>query len=136
MAPTGSPDTRLIVIRGNSGSGKSTTAAALRTRYGRGIALVGQDNLRRHVLRERERTGGANIGLIDLTARYCLDQGYHVVVEGILHSARYTDMLTALTDDHRGISRHYYFDVSFEETLLRHATKPEMEGVHEEHLRD
>lgn len=136
MAPTGSPDTRLIVIRGNSGSGKSTTAAALRARYGRGIALVGQDNLRRHVLRERDRPGLASIGLIDLTARYCLDQGYHVVVEGILHADQYADVLAALTADHRGISRHYYFDVPFEETLVRHATKSGMEGVYEEHLRE
>ncbi|GAA1103123.1 P-loop NTPase family protein [Nocardiopsis metallicus] len=78
MAPTSSPDTRLVVIRGNSGSGKGTTAMALRSRYGRGIALVGQGNLRRHLLRERDRPGLASIGLIDLTVRYCLDQGYHL----------------------------------------------------------
>jgi 2-phosphoglycerate kinase len=59
---------RLIVIRGNSGSGKSAVAAEIRRRYGRGLALVGQDNLRRHVLREHDVAGGANIDLIDLTA--------------------------------------------------------------------
>ena len=46
---TGSGSTRLIVLRGNSGSGKSSVAAGVRARYGRGIALVGQDNLRRFV---------------------------------------------------------------------------------------
>jgi hypothetical protein len=39
-------------------------------KVGRGLALVGQDNLRRTVLRERDRPGAANIGLIELTARY------------------------------------------------------------------
>jgi hypothetical protein len=39
--------TRLVVLRGNSGSGKSSAAAEVRARYGRGIALVGQDYLRR-----------------------------------------------------------------------------------------
>ena len=135
MASTGSPDTRLIVIRGNSASGKGTIAAGLRTRFGRGLALVGQDNLRRHVLRERDRPGAASIGLIDQTARYCLDHGYHVVIEGIMHSDRYADTLSSLLSDHRGISRCFYLDVPFEETLARHATKPEADEVGEAELR-
>ncbi len=36
--PIGSDRTRLIVLRGNTGSGKSTVAAALREAYGRGMA--------------------------------------------------------------------------------------------------
>jgi len=32
--------------------------------------MVGQGNLRREVLREHDVSGGANIGLIDLVARY------------------------------------------------------------------
>jgi cytidylate kinase len=65
--------TRLIAIRGNSASGKSAVAAEIRRRYGRGLAIVGQDNLRRQVLREHDVPGGANIDLIDLTARFALD---------------------------------------------------------------
>lgn len=54
--------TRLIVLRGNSASGKSSVAAAVRERYSRGVALVSQDTLRREVLRERDVPGGAHIG--------------------------------------------------------------------------
>ncbi|MEU5861896.1 zeta toxin family protein [Nonomuraea sp. NPDC047529] len=44
----GSPDTVLIVIRGNSGSGKSTVARTVRETYAqRGMALIGQDVVRR-----------------------------------------------------------------------------------------
>ena len=43
---TGAGSTRLIVLRGNSGSGKSSVAAGVRARYGRGIALVGQETER------------------------------------------------------------------------------------------
>ncbi|MFF4041395.1 hypothetical protein [Streptomyces sp. NPDC001816] len=46
----GTEDTRLVVLRGNSASGKSSVAAGLREKFGRGLALVGQDNLRRIVL--------------------------------------------------------------------------------------
>ncbi|MEU8274886.1 hypothetical protein ACFYOK_29280 [Microbispora bryophytorum] len=66
---TGSPDTRLIVLRGNSGSGKTSVARAVRAAYGRGLALVGQDVIRRELLRERDVDGGVNIGLIDTIVR-------------------------------------------------------------------
>jgi hypothetical protein len=115
---------RLIVIRGNSASGKSAVAAAIRDKHGRGLAIVSQDNLRRVVLREREAPGGANIGLIDLTARHALSAGFHVVVEGILRADHYGPMLSALIGDHPGSAFAYYLDVPLEETLRRHTTKP------------
>ena len=115
---------KLIVVRGNSGSGKSAIAAGLREAYGRGIAIVGQDNLRRVVLRDRDRADAPNIGLIAMTARYALAQGFHVVIEGILNANRYGQMLIDLHADHAGDSFFYYIDVPFAETLKRHATKP------------
>ncbi|MFD3330294.1 AAA family ATPase [Streptomyces sp. NPDC058701] len=132
----GTPDTRLVVLRGNSASGKSSVAAGLREGFGRGLALVAQDNLRRTVLRERDRPGGVNIGLIDAVARYALDAGYHVVVEGILSADHYGEMLARLRADHRGPTHAYYLDVAFEETLARHATKAIADDVGESELRD
>ncbi|MFB8026566.1 MULTISPECIES: AAA family ATPase [unclassified Streptomyces] len=136
---TGSEETRLIVVRGNSASGKSSVAAGIRDRFGRGLAVVGQDNLRRTVLRERDRPGAANIGLIDTVARYALEAGYHVVVEGILYADRYGEMLTDLVADHRGVSRCYYLDVPIDETFVRHAGKADpvyLAQVTEHQLRD
>jgi adenylate kinase family enzyme len=120
---TGSPATRLVVLRGNSGSGKSTTARELRRRLGRGTAWVEQDHLRRILLREHDVPGGANIGLIDLTVRYALDHEYDVVLDGIMNASRYGDMLRQLTRDHRGTTLHYYFDIPFAETVVRHETR-------------
>ena len=94
---------RLIVIRGNSASGKSAAAAAIRDRHGRrDLAIVGQDNLRRVILREHDVPGGANIDLIDLTARFALSRGFHTIVEGIFTASHYGAMLTALIGDHAG----------------------------------
>ncbi|WP_406497080.1 kinase [Streptomyces sp. NBC_01604] len=132
----GTEGTRLIVLRGNSVSGKSSVAAGIRDRFGRGLAIVGQDNLRRIVLRERDLPGAANIGLIDTVARYALDAGYHVVLEGILYADRYGEMLARLRADHRGPTHGYYLHVPFGETLVRHATKPIAEEVGERDLRD
>ena len=115
---------KLIVIRGNSASGKSTVAAAIRASCGPGIAIVGQDHLRREILKEKDKPGAANVGLIDVVTRYALSAGYHTVLEGILYAAHYGEMLARLREDHAGRSFFYYMDVPFEETLVRHATKP------------
>ncbi|QUQ64758.1 Shikimate kinase [Kutzneria sp. CA-103260] len=113
----------LVVLRGNSGSGKSTVARAVRARADR-VALVQQDVVRRQVLHEQDVPGGANIGLLDLITRYALGHGYHVVLEGILDAGRYGVMLRDLARDHGGV--FFYLDVSFEETVRRHATRPEV----------
>lgn len=122
-AAVGREDTRLVVIRGNSASGKSSVAQGLRDHYGRGVAIVGQDVIRRNVLREHDTARGANIALLGRIAREALDAGFHVVLEGILYADRYGHMITSLVRDHRGASHCYYLDVPLEATLVRHATK-------------
>jgi cytidylate kinase len=121
----GSGQTRLIVVRGNSGSGKSSVAKALRSAHGYGIAWVSQDLIRRTILKEKDQPGGVNIGLIDQVTRYSLDHDYHVVLDGILDSDRYEPMLAALRRDHAGRSFFYYLEVSLAETLRRHDMRRE-----------
>jgi predicted kinase len=132
----GSEHSRLVVVRGNSGAGKSSVARGIRAACGgRGVAWVSQDLIRRLILRERDQPGAVNVGLIDQVARYCLDHGHHVVVDGILFAATYEPMLTALARDHRGVSRFYYLDVSLAETLARHAQRPESADFGPEDMR-
>ncbi len=133
----GRPDTRLVVIRGNSASGKSSVAQGLRDHYGRGVAIVSQDVIRRNVLREHDTTGGANIALLGRIVRHALDAGFHVVLEGILYADRYSHMITSLVRDHRGVSACYYLDVPLKATLARHASKTDpayLEQVTDTHL--
>jgi predicted kinase len=136
MANGQSTEPILIVLRGNSGSGKSTTADELRRRYGRGVAIVSQDLIRRIVLKERDIPNGANIGLIDLTARHALAHGFHAIVEGILSAERYGEMLQRLHRDYADRAHFYYFDVSFEESLRRHVTKPNAHEFGEREMRE
>lgn len=119
------------MLRGNSGSGKSTTAKQLRARLGRGVAWIEQDHLRRVLLREHDVAGGVNIGLIETAVRYVLDHGY----DGIFHCPHYGDMLHRLTKDHAGTTAHYYFDIPFEETISRHRTRPLAREVTAEQMR-
>lgn len=120
---TGAESTRLVVLRGPSGAGKSSAAGELRRQVGRGVALVEQDYLRRIVLREHDLPRAANIELIARTARFALDRGFHVILEGILSARRYGAMLSDLQRDHVGRSHFYYLDVGWPETVRRHSTR-------------
>ncbi len=129
----------LIVLRGNSGSGKSTTAQLLReTAIKNGtkqkIALIEQDYLRRIVLKEKESEGSDNIELIFQTVSFALERNYIVILEGILYSERYRAMLSKLN----GIAsenHYFYFDVSLDETLRRHKSKPNAHDFGEQEMR-
>lgn len=119
----GTKHTKLVILRGNSGSGKGATAAGLRARYGRGLAILGQDAIRRDLLKEKDWPGALNIQIIDIIARRLLDEGVHLVVEGIMTASRYADMLAGLEKDHEGDTYRYYFDLPFQTTVHRHWTK-------------
>ncbi len=99
------------------------------------MAIIGQDNIRRKVLKEKDVPGGTNISMISLMARHALDSGYHVVIEGILAAERYGAMLTGLAADHRGTTRLFYLDVPLVETLRRHGTRPQAAEFGEAEMR-
>jgi adenylate kinase family enzyme len=131
--------TKVIVIRGNSGSGKTTTARRLREAMlergrSKSVAVVEQDYFRRIVLKEKEEAGAEALALIRLVATWALARDFDVIVEGILRAEKYREMLTglmALADQ----SYAFYYDVSFDETVRRHATKPTAQAFGEEEMR-
>jgi predicted kinase len=133
----GSPETILVLVRGNSGSGKTSVAREVRRRHGRGCALIEQDYLRRIVLRERDDPSSLNVapGFIVHSVAYALDHGYHVILEGILYSPRYGGLLHDLLDRHAGRSHVFYLDVSYEETVRRHAMRPQAADFTPEEMR-
>jgi predicted kinase len=128
----------LVVIRGNSGSGKSTAAAEVRRRYGRGAALIGQDYVRRVLLREH---GGNSMHpvapqFIATMVQAALDAGYHVVLEGILDSRGYGDVLRQLIAHHQGPVAVFYLQIGLDETVRRHAQRAEPISVTAEQMRE
>ena len=54
---------KLVIIRGNSGSGKSSLARKLQTHYGQGTLLIAQDTVRRDMLKEKVELGNLSIDL-------------------------------------------------------------------------
>jgi len=128
---------KLIIIRGNSGSGKSIVAEELRNTMNGKVALIGQDTLRRTILMETDSAENIDIlGLMKQTVIYCLDNGYNVILEGILSRPKYGDLLGELMDYEETKSHVFYIDVSLEETIQRHKTKPIASEVSDEKLKE
>jgi adenylate kinase family enzyme len=127
---------KLIVLRGNSGSGKSSVARELQQRMGYGTALIEQDYIRRKLLRERDKPNQPNIELIALNVTFALSCGYNVILEGILPKDHYGSMLSRILNDHIGETYVYYFDIPFDETLNRHKTKPNAHEFGEVEMRE
>lgn len=127
---------KLIIIRGNSGSGKSAVAERLREAVGGKVAVVGLDTLRRTILMEEDSLERTDIiGLLEQTVTYCLRKEYTVIVEGILSKPKYKDVLVRLMDAADCPVGVFYIDVSLEETLKRHKTKTIADEVTDEQLR-
>ncbi|MCA0987184.1 kinase [Guptibacillus algicola] len=114
------PISKLIILRGNSASGKSTIAKALQTYYGDGTLLVSQDTVRRDMLKVRDREGNLSHDLIRQITEYGKGKCDVVILEGILNNNRYGEMLTDLIKFYDGKAYVYYFDLTFEETFKRH----------------
>lgn len=126
---------RLIVIRGNSGSGKTTVARLVRDKIGEGAMLIPQDTVRREMLFVKDREDNPAIQLIGDIARYGKSIGYDVILEGILSKKLYGDMLGALIREFDS-AFVFYMDVSFEETLRRHDTKPNKKEYGKEKMKE
>lgn len=126
---------KLIIIRGNSGSGKTTTAKELQNYLGHGTLLVSQDVVRREMLKVHDREGNLSIDLIRQIAEYGKDKCEFVIVEGILYKSRYGEMLKKLMQFYNQHTYTYYFDLSFEETVIRHNSKSKKMEFGEESLR-
>jgi len=128
-------ESKLIIIRGNSGSGKTTTAKNLQNHLGNGTLLVSQDVVRREMLKVHDREGNLSIDLIRQIAEYGKDKCEFVIVEGILYKGRYGEMLKNLIQFYNQKTYTYYFDLSFEETVVRHNSSSKKMEFGEKSLR-
>jgi predicted kinase len=129
----------LVILRGNSASGKSTVARRVQVEAdGARIAVIGQDQVRRELLNEEDNPNLDTIGVVELLAEHCLDLGRTTIVEGIYKRIRYGEMfdrLRALAAARDLPVLIYYLDVGLEETIRRHAGKPIAGVVTDDDLR-
>lgn len=114
---------RLIILRGNSGSGKSTVARALQRRFGRNTLILPQDTVRREMLWARDGYDTAALPLLISLLHYGYENSPITILEGILNANWYRPLFEAALELFGGDIFAYYYDLPFEETLKRHESK-------------
>jgi len=114
---------KIIILRGNSGSGKTTVANALQKKLGRGTLIISQDVIRREMLWVRDGSETKAISLLINLVKYGKENCNFVIVEGILNAVWYKELFEIIKLEFKSSTYAYYYDLSFEETLQRHQTK-------------
>ncbi|WDF82309.1 AAA family ATPase [Lacticaseibacillus pabuli] len=122
--------TQVILIRGNSGSGKTTLAKQLQQELPDSM-LISQDTFRRDILNAPDHPGNKSEDLILANAYWANEHVHYLIIEGILKRSVYTALLGKLRTEFGRQLHSFYYDLSFEETLLRNESRamPFLDGT-------
>ena len=123
---------KLIILRGNSGSGKTTIAKEIQKNFGRNTMLISQDVIRRDMLRVKDGENTEAISLMKELLAYGREHSDIVILEGIMYADWYKPLFELAIQLYDTKVYAYYFDIPFEETLKRHQTKPNCNEFGEE----
>jgi len=126
---------QLVILRGNSGSGKSTAAKCLQEKLGRGTLLVSRDMVRIQMLHVYGGQDALSVDLIGQLLRFGSQNCAVTILEGILRADAYGALFRQLPEWFPDQIYSYYFDIPFAETLRRHAQKPNSHEFGETQMR-
>lgn len=126
---------KLVIIRGNSGSGKSSVARAIQHKIGRNTLVIPQDTVRREMLWVHDGADTLALPLLTDLLKYGYEYCEITVLEGILNAKWYQPLFETAVDLFGENIFAYYYDLPFEETLKRHATKRDRFDFGEEEMR-
>lgn len=127
---------KLILIRGNSGSGKTSLAKELQQQFGKVSLLISQDLVRRQMLNVRDGRDCPAIPLLINLVKYGHDNYEITILEGILYTGFYKSLFEEIARLFGDNIFAYYYDIPFEETLKRHQTKSNKDDFGESEMRD
>lgn len=123
---------KLIVIRGNSGSGKTTLSQKL-LQLIPNSTLVEQDYFIKYTASSKTAAQeAARKTKIFTTVKSALAKNEIVILEGVFDSRRYSDYFSNLVAEHANNNYFFYIDLTFDETLKRHALRDKRHEFGEE----
>lgn len=127
---------KLVVLRGNSGSGKTALSKLLQKRLGAGTMRISHDMVRIEIMNSGGKLGvEKSLPLMAEMLKFGSENSEVTILEGILPKAKYLPLFEKATEIFGDEIYAYYYDISFEETLRRHRTKPQANEWGEEEMR-
>ena len=123
---------KLIVLRGNSGSGKTTVSKILQEKFGRNTMLISHDMVRMQILHAKDVEA---LPLIMQLLKYGRQNSDITILEGILPTEVYMPLFEMAVQEYGKDIFAFYYDLPFEETLRRHETKPNKADFGEQDMR-
>ncbi len=111
---------KLIIIRGNSSSGKTTLAKTLQEELGYNTMIISQDIIKHDVFDDYSDKDVEVIELMIHLLRFGVKNIRYVIVEGIMNSDVYDVFFREAVKLYDENIHAYYFDLSIEETVRRH----------------
>lgn len=114
---------KLIIIRGNSGSGKTSVSKVLQEKFGENTMLISQDMVRREILHTRDGEDTKALPLMTELLKYGRRNSPVTILEGIMVADWYMPLFETAIKEFGSEIYAYYYDLPFEETLARHDTR-------------
>ena len=114
---------KLIIIRGNSGSGKTSVSKVLQEKFGENTMLISQDMVRREILHTRDGADTKALPLMTELLKYGRRNSPVTILEGIMVADWYMPLFETAIKEFGSEIYAYYYDLPFEETLARHDTR-------------
>ena len=108
---------KLIILRGNSGSGKTTVAKELQKKFGYNTMLISQDEIRRNILWVKDGIDTKALPLMIELLKYGYEHSDIVILEGIMYEEWYNPLFKVANELYGSNVYSYYFDIPFEETI-------------------
>lgn len=120
---------KLVIIRGPAGSGKSTVSQMVQEKIsssGAPIALLEQDYYRERIILPKQGTRELRNKKMYADAMFLLSEGCHVIIEGSIDSSHHKTHIDSLVKEHPEGNSLFYFDLSLEETIRRDMERREV----------
>jgi thymidylate kinase len=128
---------KLIILRGPSGAGKSSVAKVLHEGSKQSTVLLEQDYYKEVMVKPKDlATIPLRREMLLQDTLLALQHDYHVILDGILDAGAYGEMFETLFREHPDGNYAFYFDVSLDETLNRHKSRPQVSKFGEAEMRE
>ena len=91
---------KIIILRGNSGSEKTTVARALQKKFGYNTMMISQDEIRRNILWVKDGVDTKALPLMIELMKYGYEHCDVVILEGIMYDEWYSPLFKTANELH------------------------------------